>query len=1014
MTQTLPEEPPAIRIEAENEWAWCGERRLALAPRVFAVLRHLVAHRGRLITKEELLSAVWRDAVVSDAALASGIRDLRRALEDSSAAPRYIQTVHRRGFRFIGPVAVAPTAGSTGSPASEDGSRLETSPSFRVAGRSTLVGREAELARLHGALAKALAGQRQLVFVTGEPGIGKTALVEAFLADVEGADALRVGCGQCVEQYGAGEAYLPVLEALGRLGRSPAGEPLVQVLKQHAPTWLEQLPSLLSDRDVDAVQRRAQGATRGRMLRELVDALDALTADAPLVLLLEDLHWSDSATIDLLSMLARRRDTSRVLVLATYRPADVAAAPAHPLRWVKQELQLHGYCEEIPLEFLRAAEVGQYLDQRFPGHALPAELARVLHRTTDGNPLFLVNTVDYLIGQGQLREVDGQWRLAGPAEDVAWRVPETLWQLVESQVERLTQDEQAVLVAASVAGAEFSTAVVVAAGIDAQHGERRCEALARQGHFLRPVGVAAWPDGTVAGRYAFIHALYQQVLYARVSIGSRVGLHLRTAERLERGYGERAGEIAGELAVHFEHGRDFERAARYRRQAGEHALRQHAYHEAVDNVTRGLESVGALPDSRQRAELELTLQITRGAALTATQGYGAPAVARTYARAWELCAQVGETPELFSVLRGVGRFYVVRGELQTARDVGTQLLTVAEARRDPALLMIAHNSLGVVSLYAGDFERALAHLEWAIELYDSVRRHADPLVEFRLVPPGVACAVHGAMALWMLGYPERAVARAQEARELARSLELPFSVSYACHLSAGLHQWLREPQAVQELEEEALRHDAEHGFALLLTAGDFNRGWVLAERGQGEEGLAQMRARLASHRENGATLLVPAFLVLVAEVCQTLGRPAEGLSAVTEGLAVARRSGRHYWEAELHRLAGVLTLESAAVGDKRPEPPATPDVAPGPGPGPEPGAESLAESHFLEAMEIARRQRARSLELRAATSLSRLWADQGKAREARALLSGVYAAFTEGFDTRDLQDARSLLEVLER
>jgi predicted ATPase/DNA-binding winged helix-turn-helix (wHTH) protein len=981
MSRTRPGDPPAVRIEAENEWAWCGARRLPLTPRAFAVLRHLVEHRGRLITKEELLTAVWRDAIVSDAALASGIRDLRKALGDSSHAPRYIQTVHRRGFRFIGPVA-PPTAvvSAAGSPA------RFAAPSHAP---STLVGREAELASLHARLVTALSGQRQLVFVTGEPGIGKTALVEMFLAEVGEANALRIGRGQCVEQYGAGEAYLPVLEALGRLGRAPGGEQLVQILTQHAPTWLEQLPGLLSDQDVEAVQRRAQGATRGRMLRELVEALDALTLDAPLVLLLEDLHWSDSATIDLLGMLARRREASRLLVLGTYRPADVAAATAHPLNWVKHELQLHGHCDEIPLRFLSAAAVGQYLSRRFPGHGLPSEVALVLHRNTEGNPLFLVNTIDDLIDQGQLREVDGRWRLSGPAEDIASRAPETLWQLVEKQVERLTADEQAVLMAASVAGAEFSAAVAVAAGIDPQHGELRCEALARRGQFLRRVGIAEWPDGTAAGRYAFIHALYQQVLYGRVSIGERVRLHLQTAERLERGYGERAGEIAGELAVHFEHGRDLERAARYRRQAGEHALRQHAYREAADHATRALDSVRTLPDSRERTQQELSLQVVLGSALTATQGYAAPEVARTYARAWELCTQVGETPQLLPVMLGVGRFYVVRGEFQTARAVGTHLLTMAEATRDAAMLLAAHNALGIVSLYAGDFEVALDHLERGIELYGSDEHGPTRSTAYRLVPPGVTCTIHAAWTLWMLGYPDRAAARTREALALARSLDHPFGVSYACHLAAGFHLWRREQQTAQELEDEALAHDTEHGFALLLTTGLIQRGWLLAEGGQSEAGLAQMREGLARHREVGAALLVPAALALVAEVLRKLGRPAEGLSAVTEGLMAAQQSGQHYWEAELHRLAGVLTLQAG--------PPATGD----------------AESYLLQAIEIARRQRAKSLELRAAASLSRLWADKENVKEAHALLSGVYAWFTEGFDTADLSEARSLLEELE-
>jgi DNA-binding winged helix-turn-helix (wHTH) protein/predicted ATPase len=998
VSRARPDHPPAIRIEAENEWAWCGERRLELAPRAFAVLRHLVQSPGRLITKDELLTTVWRDVIVSDAALSSCIRDLRKALGDSSDAPRYIQTVHRRGFRFIGPV-VPPTlvVSPEGSPAPEVESQAQSSAGVSAPPRatSTVVGREAELAHLHAQLATALNGQRQLVFVTGEAGIGKTALVEMFLAEVAEANALRIGWGQCVEQYGAGEAYLPVLEALGRLGRAAGGEQLVQVLKQHAPTWLEQLPGLLRDRDVETVQRRAQGATRDRMLRELVEALDALALEAPLVLLLEDLHWSDSATIDLLRMLARRREASRLLVIGTYRPADVASASAHPLRWVKHELQLHGHCDEISLEFLSVAAVDEYLRRRFPGHGLPAELALVLHRNTDGNPLFLVNTIDYLIGQGQLREIDGQWSLCGLPEDIASRTPDTLWQLVEKQVEDLTADEQAVLVAASVTGVEFSAAVAVVAGIEAPQGELRCEALARRGRFLRRVGVAEWPDGTVTGRYAFIHALYQQVLYGRVSVGERVNLHLRTAERLERGYGDRAGEIAVELAVHFEHGRDFERAVRYRRQAGEHALHQHAYGEAADHATRALDLLRSLPDSRERAPQTLALQVTLGTALTATQGYAAPEVANTYARAWELCTQMGETPQLLPVLLGIGRFYAVRGEFKTARDVGTYLLAMAEASGDPALLLAAHNALGIVSLYSGDFEVALDHLERTTEPTASEKRDTGGSRAFRLVPPVVTCAIHAAWTLWILGYPDRAAARAREALRLARSLDHPFGLSYACHLAAGLHHWRGEDQTVHELEDEALAYDTEHGFGLLLTVGVVQRGWLLAERGEREQGLAQMQEGLAAQREIGAEVLVPAFLALVAEAHQKLGRPAEGLAVVTEALTVAQRSEQHYWEAELHRLLGVLTLQAETNPERTGD------------------HDRTAESHFLRAIDIARRQRARSLELRATVNLSRMWADEGKPGEAHALLLGIYAWFTEGFDTADLREAKSLLAELE-
>jgi predicted ATPase len=340
---------------------------LRLAPRTFAVLRHLVEHAGRLVTKDELFTTVWRDTIVSEDALASCIRDLRRALADPSRAPRYIETVHRRGFRFIGPLA--PSSAPPGPPVA----------ARAVPGPTMLVGREAELARLHARLAGALSGRRQVVFVTGEPGIGKTSLVGAFLLEIDTTRGVLVARGQCVEQYGAGEAYLPVLEALGRLGREARGDHIVSVLRQHAPTWLAQMPGLLSDKDLEALQRRVQGATRERMLRELVDALDALTVECPLVLVLEDLHWSDTSTIDLLTMLARRSDAARLLVLGTYRPADVAAS-GHPLKAAKRELALHGHCEEIALEFLSVSAVAEYLSRRFGPQPWPPHFAPMLHR----------------------------------------------------------------------------------------------------------------------------------------------------------------------------------------------------------------------------------------------------------------------------------------------------------------------------------------------------------------------------------------------------------------------------------------------------------------------------------------------------------------------------------------------------------------------------------------------------------------------------------------------------------
>jgi predicted ATPase len=458
---------------------------------------------------------------------------------------------------------------------------------------------------------KALNGERQLVFVTGEPGIGKTTLVDVFVAGVrrpasneESQNAKvkgqkskltnpqpltrnpQIGRGQCIEHYGAGEAYLPILEALGRLCREPDGEWLIEMLQQHAPSWLVQMPALLDHEELEALQRKTIGVTRERMLRELAEALEVITAERSLVLVLEDLHWSDVSTLDLLSMLARRQEQARLLVIGTYRPVEVLTRD-HPLKGSKQELQLHGQCEELALDFLSETAVGEYLMRRIEieterkqdrpfaeVHDLQdttgvLQLARLVHCRTDGNPLFMVNvTNELIVGGGELRNVVSLQSL----EDLGVGVPENLRQLIEQQLARVSPDERKILEAASVAGAEFSAATVTAGTEQSTEDvETHCDNLVRRELFLRPRETSEWPDGTIAACYGFVHALYQEVLYDQLAASRRVRLHQQIGERVEHAYGERAKEIAAELAVHFERGRDYRKAVRYLQQAGENA-----------------------------------------------------------------------------------------------------------------------------------------------------------------------------------------------------------------------------------------------------------------------------------------------------------------------------------------------------------------------------------------------------------------------------------------------------------
>ncbi len=476
----------------------------------------LVERRGQLVTREEILERVWGKGVFVDSenSINTAVRKVRQALCDHPEAPRFVVTVPARGYRFVARVTMA---AANGTPV-----RV---PSMAEAPAPIVVGREAELARLQSWSALVIEGRRRIVFVAGEAGIGKTTFVRAFLDSLSGS-AARIGRGQCVEQYGAGEPYMPVLEALTRLCQEAGGERVVELLRKFAPTWLAQMPALLSYADREQLQATAQGVTQQRMLREMAQALEALAAETPLMLALEDLHWSDFSTLELISAIARRAEPARLLILGTYRPTEMLAND-HPLRAMKQELELHRNCEELRLKLLSETDVAAYLARRFADNDTARSLAGVaslIHERTDGNPLFMVNVVDYLLEHGSLFD----------AHKI--EAPRSILQMIERNLERLNPDAQRVLEAASVVGAEFSAAAVAAAlERPLSEVEAICTRLSRHEQFVNDHGISEWPDGTVASSFRFHHALYGDVLYGRMPAGHRVELHRRIAARQEKG-----------------------------------------------------------------------------------------------------------------------------------------------------------------------------------------------------------------------------------------------------------------------------------------------------------------------------------------------------------------------------------------------------------------------------------------------------------------------------------------------
>jgi tetratricopeptide (TPR) repeat protein len=817
-----------------------------------------------------------------------------------------------------------------------------------------------------------------VLFVTGEPGIGKTALVDTFLTRAALEDEILVARGQCQELYGKGEAYMPVLEALERLCREPAGRRLVPLLSRHAPTWLVQMPSLLEVAEHQALACRAAGTTPARMLREIGVALEELTSEIPLVLVLEDLHWSDGSTVDLVSALARRRDPARLLLIGTCR-REAMKAEGNPLRAVFQELQIHRQCVELPLPGLKPSSIGEYLNAKLPGGEKTDNLVELFYRLSGGNPLFLETMVDDLVDRGFLVEEEDRWVLTRRTEEVG--VADSLQQMIQEKIEALSEEEQQLLEVGSVAGMEFSAVLAAAAmGHEVTVVEERYERLVRRGQFLRSSGLEEWPDGTLAGRYSFLHTLHRSVIYRRLTAARRVRLHRRIGEALKRGYEDRVEEVTAELAMHFERGRSYRQAVRHHVLAAQKALRRSAHREAIAYLSRGLDLLKLLPDDAECRRQELALYSAFGLALVATRGFGAEEVGQFFAWADELGRQLRERSGQLASRWGLAFFHLMRADFGAAQEIAEQCLGEGRQRQDPALCTLGHCLIGMTRFHRGEPPAALAHLESGVSLSGPPRAAVELGTE-----PQVFALSHLGLVLWLLGYPEQALERCGEAVAMARRIEDPQSLACARNCRGMVYQLCGEAGAARREAEAVLKISSEQGFPLWSACGSMLRGWSLSDS-EPEEAIRSLCQALEMWETTRSISWRCGYLGVLAAARGKAGRIDEALATVAEALDAAGRHGERWNEADLLRLRGELQLLDPAR------------------------APAEAEESFRRAIEVARRQSAKSWELRAVVSLGRVLRQQGREREAEALLVEVYGRFTEGFERPDLRQAREMLD----
>ena len=932
-----------------------------LRPMSLQVLRYLSERPGQFVSKDELLDRIWTGRVVSDSGLRLCVGEIRAALGDDAKSPQYLETIVGKGYCFL--------EGAGGKALYPD----TTGP---------IVGRDADLRRLDDSYRLAIAGRTQFVLLGGEPGIGKTTLVDSFLdltSRDHGADVIQ---GQCIIHYGKQEAYGPMIEAIATFWGDKNDTGLSKEFERHAPSWLLQIPEILDAMLFERVKRRAEGMATGRMVREFCQLVATLVEKKPLVIVIEDLHWADVSTIDLLAALAEH-DNLPLMILGTYRPAD-AVLYSQSLRNTVKELKGRGLCKELLLELLTEADLKNYLAGRLNGE-VSDDLAKRLYRRIEGNPLFMVKLVEELIRTQSLVCHDGLWCVGNQAGILETDIPESLQSLISRYLEALPQAHREMLEVASVVGMEFSAAAMTdVLAKKVEEIETTCENLSTASQFIEAGKLLTWPDGTLTGSYRFQHHLYLEVIYSQIAEARRARIHLKIGKRLEAGYGKRASEIAPSLASHFKLGHDLDRAIGYRKLSAEQALGRHAYSIAIDELRAALNKLGQMPETTERNRQQLDCLILLGSALIAVQGYTSPEVEQTFSHALEICDSLPDSELKFRALWNFAGFHMARGELARSRPLIEQAVELVKESANPDLALLAEDALAQQFFFEGDFKNASERSARVLDLYDSAR-HGKLAKAYSQEDPAQVCAGIDVIASWLLGFQDQSLARERLVRELSAQLNNPHSTAFGLVLCAIASQFRRDSLATQEYADELIeladRHEL-HWMSIAMAL----KGWAMAKQKPGVEHLEMIENGLTTWRQAGVRAFIPFCLGLLAETHRELGQIPQARTAVTEALSILAQTRESWYESELHRLQGELILQSGAD-------------------------QQDAEQSFVKSLEIARNCQALLLELYAAVSLSQLWIEQDRSLEVPELLQPIIARFNEDLDNSSLKRAHELVAI---
>ena len=847
----------------------------------------------------------------------------------------------------------------------------------RSAGRglSKFVGRskEREIFRLAAQLAKS--GSGQLIALVAEPGVGKSRLVFEFKAEA-GGDWTVLEASSV--SHGKGSSYLPVIELLhGYFGIAKGDDPATRrdrIAKRIAEldASLEAaLPYLYALLEVEDDKERLAGMDpqlrRSRTLDAVVRLLLSEARQRPLILVVEDLHWLDDESQALLDLLVEQMTNERILLLVNYRPE-------YGLRWGDKPcchlLRLEPLEQDSADEMLSAI-LGELID------LLP--LKQLIIETTEGTPFFMEETVQALFDEGALSRSDGTVTLVKPLASL--RIPPTVQTILAARIDRLRADEKNLLQTLAVLGREFDLSLARAVAGRSEDELERLIANLQLGEFV-------YEQPSISDiEYIFKHALTQEVAYNSILLERRKQLHEDVARAIEGLYPASLDDHLADLAHHYSRSANQAKAVEYLRLAGMQAMARGALHQAVQNLQSALTLLKTFPEGPARDQLELQVLNPLGTAYIAVRGYASPEVGPVFQRARALCDKIGEPHQQFAMVWGNFAWRIVRGEMDLSLQLAGEAIDHAKKLEDPGVWMEALFLMGVTLYYRGDFVGARQQYETALARYDDDRERTRMWAVRVGEHAGVTHRCYLALTLWHLGFPEEALKVNREMLELARSIEHPFSLAYALHHTSWLYQYLRLPTDALAASGEQIRFAADQGFPLFHATGIVYEAAALLLRGHAKASLPGLIKGLDAYRGTGAALALPYYFGLLGNALIDSKRLKDADNALNKALAVAEESRERCHEAELHRLKGEIALSEGRSPDR-------------------------AEVHFRRAIEIAKAQQSKALELRSVTSLARLYRDQNRGSEAQARLSEALAKFTQGFETPDLQAASALLAEL--